>query len=489
MNYGIIRNLVGKIMILVGALMLLPVLVCLIYQESLRNYLSFLIPSFASVVIGVLLNIKKADPKIQTKEGFIIVALSWIIISLIGAIPLYTTKYYPSFIDSFFEIVSGFTTTGASVVSSDALNLMNIEGHSVLFWRSFSHWIGGMGVLVFILAIIPEAQEGSSVHILRAESPGVEVGRLVSRMKASTRILYLIYLGLSLLEFIFLSLGPNKEMNIFDSLVYTFGTAGTGGFAINSISIEYYGSYYQYVIASFMLLFGVNFSIYYLLLMRKFKEAFSNEELRWYFSFFIVAVSLIVINIYHITSSFEEAFRLAFFQVASIMTTTGFSTVNFDLWPSLSKTILLILMVFGSCAGSTAGGIKTSRVAISLKATLNKIKGMINPRRVEVIKFNNEPVKEETVSSIYLFIMVYFLIMATGAILISVDGYDMTTNFSASVACISNIGPGLSIVGPYGSYSMFSTFSKLVLSFEMLAGRLELFPILILFHPRTWRRM
>ena len=489
MNYGIVRNLIGKIMILVGTLMFLPVLICIIYQESLRNFLSFIIPAVSIIGIGFLFNIKKANPRLQAKEGFVIVALSWVIMALVGAIPLRTSLYYDSYIDAFFEMSSGFTTTGATITTPEMMALMNTEAHSVLFFRSFSHWIGGMGVLVLILTIIPESKEGYSVHILRAESPGPQVGRLVSKMKASTRILYLIYIGLSLLETIILWIGPHNEMNLFDSLIYTFGTAGTGGFGINPISIEYYSSYYQYAIAIFMIIFGINFTGFYLILIGKFKEAFKNEELIWYLSFILIAVIIITFNIHKITNTFEEAFRLSLFQTASIISTTGFSTTNFDNWPTLSKTILLLLMMCGACAGSTAGGMKVSRIIIVVKSALNRIRGMINPRRVESIKVNKEVVSSETTGGVLAFFIVYFLILLFCALLVSIDGYDFTTNFSASLACISNVGPGLSAVGPYNNYTIFIGFSKIVLSLEMIAGRLELFPILILFAPRTWKRM
>ena len=488
MNLGIIRRLTGKVMYIVGAMMILPLLICIIYQEKFINYLAFLIPIVLLIGIGLILNIKKASNKMQAREGFVIVGISWLILSLFGSLPLIISGFYPNFFDAFFEITSGFTTTGASITTESVLNDLLINGHSILFWRSFSHWIGGMGVLVFILAIIPESNEGSAVHILRAESPGPTVGRLVSKMRASSRILYLIYIVLTLIEVILLWVGPNKEMDLFDSLIYSFGTAGTGGFAINSISIEAYSAYYQYVIGSFMLIFGINFTMYYLILIGKGKEVFKNEELRCYLITILVSVTIIMFNMYSTFNNFEETFRLSFFQVTSIMSTTGYSTANFASWKPLSQVILVILMFMGSCAGSTAGGVKISRIVILLKSAIKKIKGMVNPRKVETIKIDGKPITDDTVNGVYSFFLVYILLFILCAIIISIDGFDVTTNFTASLACISNIGPGLSVVGPYGSYANFSNLSKLVLSLEMIAGRLELFPLLILFAPTTWLR-
>lgn len=486
MNYKIIRKLIGKIMIFIGLFMILPLIVCLIYKEDFRNYLSFLIPIVLLISLGILLNIGKASSKMQAREGLIIVGLSWLLMSLFGALPLFISGYYPNFFDAFFEITSGFTTTGASVTQAELLETLLQSGHSILFWRSFSHWIGGMGILVFILAIIPESDEGSAVHILRAESPGPTVGRLVSRMKASSRILYLIYIVLTLIEVVMLWVGPGHEMDLFSSLIYGFGTAGTGGFAISSISVEAYSAYYQYVIGAFMVIFGINFSMYYLILIGRIKDVFKNEEVRWYLITFVAAVIIITITIFNTYQNFEQAFRLSFFQVASIMSTTGFSTVNFGIWPALAQGILVILMLSGSCAGSTAGGIKFSRVIILFKTTITRIKEMVHPRKVETIKVDKKPIQDSTVSSVSSFFIAYVITIIVCFLLISIDGFDFTTNITASIACISNIGPGLGEVGPYGGYSMFSNFSKVVLSLEMIAGRLELFPLLILFSPSTW---
>lgn len=486
MNYKIIRKLIGRIMILIALFMILPLAVCIFYKESFRNYLSFLIPIAILLILGNLLKIGKATSRIQAREGFVIVGLSWIIMSLFGSLPLIISGYYPNFFDAFFEITSGFTTTGASITSASLLEELLVSGHSILFWRSFSHWIGGMGVLVFILGIIPESDEGSAVHILRAESPGPTVGKLVSRMKATSRILYLIYIALTLIEVLLLWVGPNHEMDLFSSFIYGFGTAGTGGFAISAISIEAYSAYYQYVIATFMLIFGINFTMYYLILIGKIKDVFKNEEIRWYLITVALSIIVIMISVFKLYNNFEETFRTSFFQVASIISTTGFSTTDFTTWPSIAQTILVILMLTGACAGSTAGGIKFSRVIILIKTAFYKIKNMVRPRKVDTIKVDEKPVMEETISSVSSFFIVYIIIVIVSALLISIDGHDVLTNFTASVACASNIGPGLSLVGPYGSYDIFSHFSKFILSLEMIAGRLELFPLLILFSPKTW---
>ena len=491
MNFQMVRNIVGKIMVLVGALMVLPLITSIIYKEyldSFWNVLAFFIPMVLLVAIGLVLCLKKVQEfKMTARDGFIIVALSWFVMSFFGCIPLMISGFYgkniiDSFFNSFFEMSSGFTTTGASV-QTDVESLT----HSILLWRSLSHWIGGMGVLVFILAIIPESKEGSSMHILRAESPGPQVGKLVAKMKVTSRILYIIYFCLTILEMILLCFG---DMNLFQSIIYSLGTAGTGGFAMDALSVEAYGPYSQYIISIFMLVFSVNFTIYYLILIRKWKEVFKNEELRVFFIIVIISVLIITTNVFFGLKNvtLEEGFRQALFQVASIISTTGYSNTNFDTWPTLSKTILIFLMIFGACAGSTAGGIKTSRVIILGKSIIKKIKTMIMPRKVEAIKFNGKTLEEETVDGVQSFLIIYILLLVVCALIISIDGFDLITNFTASLACISNIGPGLGEVGPYGSFAGFSNLSKFVLSLEMIAGRLEIFPVLILFYPKTWMK-
>ena len=484
MNYSVIRKILGKIMITIGLLMSISLIFCIIYKENLINYISFIVPVTLLISIGSFMNIKQAKSnKIGAREGFIIVGITWFIIALFGCLPFIITKEIPNFFDAFFETVSGFTTTGASVCT-DVENL----SHSIQFWRSFTHWIGGMGVLVFVLAFIPESKDGSAVHMLRAESPGPQVGRLVSRMQASSRILYLIYIGMTLIEFLLLWLGPDEKMTMFNSLIYSIGTAGTGGFAIHSTSLEFFAPYTQYVVAIFMLLFGINFSLYYLLLIGNVKEVFKNEELKWYLSIVVISVTLITINIFTTFNNLELSFRQALFQVASILSTTGYSSVNYDLWPSLSKTIIVVLMFFGAMAGSTAGGTKISRINLLTKSSVKKIKNMMSPRKVEVVTLDGKPVSPSTLDGVQSYFIIYMIVLLTCALLISVDNFDISTNITASLSCISNIGPGIGDVGPYGSFAGFSYFSKFILSIEMIAGRLELFPILVLFSPKTWKK-
>lgn len=484
MNYKMIINIIGKIMILLALLMILPMMVSVVYRENLRNILSFLVPIVLFASLGILLSYnKKKTGKIGAKEGIIIVGLTWILISLMGCLPFIISKEIPNFFDAFFEMASGFTTTGASVI-------VNVEelSHSMLFWRSFSHWIGGMGVLVFILALIPESNEGSSMHILRAESPGPQVGKLVSKMKATSRILYLIYFVLTIVQILFLYLGPDEKMKFFNSVVYSLGTAGTGGFSMDASGLADYSNYSQYVIAIFMLIFGVNFSIYYLLLIKNFKEIYKNEELKVYLLILVVSVAIITLNIYETYQNFEESFRLSLFHVASIITTTGYSAIDYNNWPSISLIIIICLTAFGACAGSTAGGIKISRIIILFKTFIRKIKQTISPRKVESIKINGKIVDDDTVEGVQSFIVAYIIILFLCAFIISIDGFDLVTNFTASLTCISNVGPGLNVVGPAGNFSGFSDLSKFVLAVEMIAGRLEIFPILVLFSKNTWSR-
>lgn len=496
MNYAIIKNILGKLMVFIAGLLVLPLIVSIIYQEGLRYYLSFIIPIVLLLVVGFLFNIKKAkNTNMVAREGLIIAGLSWLVLSLFGCLPFIISQDIPNFFDAFFEIVSGFTTTGASVVPD-----VTALHHSIIFWRSFSHWIGGMGVLVFILMIIPESKDGSSMHILRAESPGPQVGKLVSKMRVTSRILYLIYIVLTITQFLFLWLGPDAKMTAFNSIIYTLGTAGTGGFALDPLSLELYAPYSQYVIAIFMLIFGVNFSLYYLILIGNIKEVFRNEELKWYFAIVGIAIFLLCASNFKVYETFEETFRHAFFQVASIMSTTGYSTTGYSTytvvdgfievggWPMFSQLLVFILMFFGACAGSTAGGLKITRINILVKSMFKKIKNIINPRKVEVLNIDKRTVDNKTVEVIQNFFVLYIMIFLICALIISIDGNDVVTNLSASLSCVSNIGPGLNQVGPYGSFSIFSPLSKIVLSLEMIAGRLELFPLLVLFSPKTWAR-
>lgn len=490
MNFSIIKNIIGKILILLAALMVLPLIVSFIYQEGITYYLAYIIPIVVLVLLGILLNIKKAkSSKMLVREGMIIVGLSWLMMSLFGCIPFILTKDIPNFFDAFFEMASGFTTTGASIVPN-----VEVLSHSTLFWRSFSHWIGGMGVLVFILAIIPESKEGSSLHILRAESPGPQVGRLVSKMAASSRILYIIYMVLTLTEFLLLLLGPDKRMDIFNSLIYSLGTAGTGGFSAHADGLASFTAYSQYVISIFMLVFGINFSMFYLLLIKNFKDVYKNTEIKVYIVTVLLSVLIICLNIYPQVGNVEETFRLSLFQVASIISTTGYATVDFNTWPILSKVILLLLLCFGACAGSTAGGLKMSRVVILFKSAVAKVKKLVRPRKVEVVYMDSKPLSESTVDSVMGYFVVYVLVFIVCTVLISIynpnmPNIDLETTITSSLTCLNNVGPGLgSIVGPAGNFSSYSNFSKLVLTLEMIAGRLELFPILLLFSPNMWRK-
>lgn len=484
MNYGLIVKILGKIMVTLGLFMSTSLIFCVAYQENLINYLAFAIPSGITIILGLILNnIKPQTNKIGIKEGSIIAGLTWIVSALFGCMPLLISGSLPNFFDAFFEIVSGFTTTGASVCT-------DVEGlaHSIKFWRSFTHWIGGMGILVFVLAFIPESKDGSAVHILRAESPGPQVGRLVSRMQASSRILYLIYIVMTLILILLLWLGPDTKMNFFNSLIYSLGTAGTGGFAIHSTGLEFFLPYTQYVIAIFMLLFGVNFTLYYLILIGNIKTTLMNEELRWYIAIVVIAVTIITINIFSIYQNFEYSFRQALFQVASIISTTGYSSIDFNLWPSLSKTVIIILMVSGAMAGSTAGGVKVTRINLLTKSSVIKVKNIMSPRKVEVLTQDGKPISSKTIESIQSFFIIYIIVFIICTLLISIDNFSIETNITASLSCISNIGPGLGEVGPYGSFAGYSNFSKFILSIEMIAGRLELFPLLTLFSPKTWKR-
>ena len=459
MNYPLIRKILGKIMILIAMLMVLPLSVSLIYQESLRNILAFVIPMILMCVVGYLFGFKKdVSYKMYAREGLVIVGLSWLFIALFGALPFVISGEIPNYIDAFFEAASGFTTTGASIVT-DVESL----SHSIIFWRSFTHWIGGMGVLVFILAIIPESKDGSSVFLMKAESTGPQVGKLVSKMQVTSRILYLIYLALTVAQFMILLIGPDAKMGVFESLIYTFGTAGTGGFSMHADGLSSFTPYSQYVIAIFMLIFGINFSLFYLLLLGNIKEVFKNEELRIYLLIVVVSVSIITINIFARCNTFEEAFRLSLFQVASIITTTGYATADFALWPALSLGVILILMMCGACAGSTAGGFKLSRVNVLLKSSASKIKNAISPRKVEVIRFEGKVMDESTVNTVQNYLSIYLLLIIFGALLVSFDGtHGLIENITAAITTINNVGPGLGTIGPMGSFANYSYFSKII---------------------------
>ncbi len=479
MNYPTIFNNIGKILIVEAILLVLPATGAVIYGED--TLISFALTVAALAVTGLLCTRKKPKKAtIYAKEGYVIVALSWILMSLFGAMPFYISGYIPSFTDAFFETVSGFTTTGATI-------LKDVEAlpKSLLFWRSFTHWIGGMGILVFVIAIMPKT-ENSSMHVMRAEVPGPTVGKLVSKLRASARILYGIYCILTALEIVMLFIGG---MPLFDSVVNAFATAGTGGFGILGNSIEGYNSIYaEMVIAVFMLIFGVNFNLYYMILIKQGKQAIKSEELRYYVGIVAASVIIIAISLISTKHGVADSFRYSFFQVASIITTTGFSTTNFDTWPMIAKFVLVFLMFIGACAGSTGGGIKVSRLIILIKSGLRDIKKAINPRSIETVKVDRRTVDEPIVKSVSVFFATYVIIAAISMFFVAIDGRDFTTTSTAVIACVGNIGPGLGAVGPYGNYADFSVLSKLVLSFDMLAGRLELIPMLMLFSPYAWSR-
>ena len=479
MNIRIVGNILGKVLLAEAALLLLPLTAALVARESAMPFLSTILLLLPA---GLLLTaIRPRSSDLFAREGFVCVGLSWILMSVFGALPFVLSGDIPGFIDALFETVSGFTTTGASILENP--ELMN---RGCLFWRLFTHWIGGMGVLVFIAAILPISGD-SYIHIMRAEVPGPTVSKLVPRVRKTARILYLIYLGLTGLECILLLLGG---MSFYDALLHSFATAGTGGFSTRAASIGAYESVYiEMVIAVFMLLFGCNFNLFYLVLIGQASTAVRSEELRVYLGIIGGSVLLITVNIMKSYGGFFSGLRYAFFQVMTILSTTGFSTCDFDRWPELSRWVLVLLMLIGGCAGSTGGGMKVSRIIILLKSCRAELRQMILPSRVKRIWFEGRPVGDQTVRSVHVFFFLYLLAAAAGALLLTLDGKDFTTNLTASIACISNVGPGLSAVGPCGNYLFFSPFSKLILSFEMLLGRLEIFPMLFLFSPGVWKRI
>ncbi len=512
MNYKYVSKILGKIMILEGALMLAPLAVSLIYKESLRHILAFVVPIVILVLSGFLLQMLKPNRNtLYQKEGFALTALVWILLPLFGALPFVINGDIPDYIDAFFEIVSGFTTTGASIIED-----ITVISRSSLFWRSFSHWIGGMGILVFVLIFIPESNDGSSMHLLRAESPGPQVGKLASRMKVTARILYMIYLGMTVLEVIILMLDkpiPGYENDqFFFSLLATFGCAGTGGFGFLPESMALYSPFSQYVMAIFLILFGCNFGLYYLILIGKIRTVLRSEEFRSYILMIVLSVACIFVSLvgrfeaFPQTYTAEESFRHALFQVASIMTTAGYTTTDYHVWPSLATSALIVLMFIGAMAGSTAGGIKISRIVIAVKGACMNVRKLINPHCVAKTKFEGKTLEEKTINDVFAFITLYFFILVAVVFLLSFDPINGTqilissdagtytvehgfySNFSSVLACISNVGPAFEAVGPYASYAGYSIASKLILSLSMILGRLEILPVFILFSPKTWKK-
>lgn len=479
MNIKMVFSILGRALVIEAFLLLCPLLIGVIYRE--QSFADYLIPIGGLLVIGVpLAFLKPKNQSIYAKEGFVTVALVWILMSLAGAVPFVLSGAIPNYADALFETVSGFTTTGATVVVDvEALS------HSLLFWRAFTHWIGGMGVLVFVLAILPGYNAGI-MHVFRAESPGPSVGKLVSKLTYTARILYSIYVLMTVVETVLLLCGG---MSLFDSVLHAFSTAGTGGFGVKNTSLAFYNSVYlEMVVAVFMFLFGINFNLFYLLLIGNFKKVVKSEEFRVYFIIVVGSTLVIALNILSLCANFGEALRYSFFQVTSISSTTGFSSADFNEWPALSKAILILLMMIGACGGSTGGGIKVSRVLILFKSVAADVKKLLHPRAVVTTKLEGERLSEDTERNVHTYFILWVAIVVVCTALLCIDINDFLTNFSATLACIGNIGPGFNFVGPLNNYALYSPYSKVMLSFVMLVGRLEIFPMIIMLAPRTWKR-
>lgn len=481
MNFNYVRYVLSRIMFAEAALMMIPLGVTLIYREA--QILAFIIPIAALLVFGLLISIKAhKNGEIYARDGFAIVAFSWILMSLFGALPLVISGMIPNYIDAVFETVSGFTTSGTTIMTEIEGFLAGFRG--VLFWRSFTHWIGGMGVLVFVMAVLPMTGN-RDMHIMRAEVPGPEVGKLVSKIGKTAKILYGIYLALTLIETVFLWAGG---MSLYESFIHSFGTAGTGGFSVWNDSIAHYNSvYFDMVIAVFMLLFGVNFNLYYFILLRQFKTAFKNEELKLYLGIVFVATGAIAVNIMHTVANFGEALRQSFFQVASIITTTGFGTVDLNTWPSFSQVVVIFLMFLGAMAGSTGGGFKLYRILILCKSAKNEMRRLIHPNAVIPLRIDEKTVEEKTVRGTYVYFVVYACVLIVSVLLIGIDpaANDFTTAFSSTLSCLNNIGP---IIGGQSNFAAFSYASKILFTLDMLLGRLEIFPLLMLVFPSMWAK-
>ena len=477
MNTSMIRYILGQILRLQSVFLLLPSITAVIYKED--TFISYISVAFSCFVLGSVMTWKKPDDTVfYLKEGCVATALSWIVLSLSGSIPFILTGEIPHFTDALFETVSGFTTTGSSILSDvEALS------YSSLMWRSFTHWIGGMGVLVFLLAVIPMSG-GSNINLMKAESPGPSVGKLVPKIRSTARILYMIYIGLCVIMLVMLLLG---KMPLFDALTTTFGTAGTGGFGIKNNSMAGYSHYIQWVVTVFMLLFGVNFNAYYLILFLDVKKAFKIEEVKWYFTIILLSAFVIFTDLMQFYPSLGDAVRDSFFQVATIITTTGFATADFNTWSATSKTTLVLLMFIGACAGSTGGGLKVSRLMILVKTIFKELTSYLHPKSIVKIKMDDKPIEHEVVRSANVYFITYMIIFVVSSFCLTFENIDLISIFTAVAATFNNIGPGLEMVGPTANYGHFSDFSKYVMIFDMLAGRLELFPLLMLFHPELWK--
>ena len=479
MNNKMIVYIIAKMLGVEGAVLLIPAFVAFLYGES--DVIQFLIVSAVLGAIFFIFGRKRPENKvIYAKEGLVIVGFAWILWSLFGALPFVLTGSIPSYVDAFFETVSGFTTTGSTI-------LTDIEAlpKGVAFWRSLTHWIGGMGVLVFVM-MLTSLDDEHSMHLMRAEVPGPEADKLVPKARATARILYLMYFVLTAAEVVFLMFGG---MSFYDALLHSFSTAGTGGFSNRNASVAYYDSaYIDGVITVFMILFGVNFNLYFLIRLKNWKDALKNEELHAYLGIIAGAVAIVTVNILGIYGNIVHAFRYASFQVASVITTTGFCTADFNLWPELSKVVLLCIMVIGACAGSTGGGIKVSRFLILVKSIKQEVRRMLHPKAVTIVKINGKRVGNDTIRSVYIYFISYILVMMVSILLVSINNFDFATTFSSVLTTLNNVGPGISMVGPVENFHMFSPLSKLVFCMDMLLGRLEIFPYLLLMSPELWRR-
>lgn len=478
MNKRMVFYILGKMLGVEAILLLLPAITGVVYQEPSTKY--FFITMVILVLIYLLMGRKKPEvTTIYAKEGLVVVSMAWILWSLFGALPFYLSGSIPSFVDAFFETVSGFTTTGSSILTD-----VEVLPKCMLFWRSFTHWVGGMGVLVFVM-VLTTLDKKNSMHLMRAEVPGPEKDKLLPKMASTARILYAMYFVLTVILIGLLLLGG---MNLHDSLIHAFGTAGTGGFSNYALSVGYFNSaYIEWIITIFMILFGVNFNLYFFALIREWKSVYKNEELKVYLGIITAATALISINIYTYCDSIEEAIRHAAFQVASIITTTGYATTDFNLWPMFSKCILITLMVCGACASSTGGGIKVSRVMIVIKSIRKEIKQMLHPKSVNVVRINGKKLNKEVIQNVYIYMLAYVVLLVGSVLIVSLDNFDFATTFSSVITTMNNIGPGIEMVGPMGGFSEFSVLSKLVFCLDMLAGRLEIFPFLMLLS-LVWRK-
>jgi len=475
MNISIIRRILGYVLLLEAALLLVPCLVGMIYHE--REALAYVIVAAICLAVGTAMGIKKPKNTVfYLKDGCVATAASWIVLSLFGCLPFIITKEIPRFVDALFETVSGFTTTGTTIIPN-----VEIISHASLIWRSLTHWVGGMGVLVFLMAVVP-LSGGSNINLMKAESPGPSVGKIVPKMKQTARLLYLIYVFITFAEFVFLLTGG---MSVFEAFATATATAGTGGFGVKNASIGCYSPYIQWCVTVFMILFGINFNAYYYIIMRQFKKALAIEEIKVYFGVVIGCSLVIFLNIYKMYPTAFEALTHSFFQVAAVITTTGFTTTNFDAWPSIAKTILVMLMFVGACAGSTGGGIKISRYIITVKSVGREIKSFLHPKSVNKVKMDSKILDSDVIRTTNIYFIVFIMVFVVSLLLVSIEGRDLTTNFTAVASEMNNIGPGLN--DAFGDFSSFTVLSKLVFIFDMLAGRLELFPMLMLFHPILWK--